>query len=153
MNNPRKFRYDLFFQSLKEQIIREVEFSKITPPLISYDTEFPRAFFLGALGNVLAEKNDWYLHTFEAIEYAIISKYSWTFEYVRSLPYRNKWLALHEECQKAKIPLDAIRVWKASEEAPQFVDYIQIWSYTFHSFYNELAFVKNAFDQGSEVST
>ena len=56
-----------------------------------------QVFVLCTLGNSLARDKGWRLWGMDAIEYALMRRYSWPLETIRDMPIRDRWLALHEE--------------------------------------------------------
>jgi hypothetical protein len=84
-------------------------------------------FFLAVLGDALARKNEWALSGTEAIEYAIISEYSWSLSEVRQLSPRDKWLVLYEHwCQVELDPL-AQDAWMSKYKVPLTEDGSAHW--------------------------
>ncbi len=86
-----------------------------------------REYALFALGDALANSKGWSLTGMDAIEYAVILKFSWPVEDVRSLPLRDKWLVLHDELSSLGFPVDAQMVWDNAHGATQAWASFEIW--------------------------
>ena len=52
----------------------------------------------------------------DAIEYALMRRYSWPLETIREMPIRDRWLALHEELADLQWDEEAQQVWLAKIE-------------------------------------
>jgi len=111
-----RFEYDVFWKNLRAEVDRKLD--GMTPAargdnLLILEREMEREYILCALGNALAAHKKWSLLGMDAIEYAIILKFSWLPEDVRSLSLSDKWLVLHEELRYLKL---------ANETVPHLTD-------------------------------
>ncbi len=75
-----------------------------------------QVFVLCTLGNSLARDKGWRLWGMDAIEYALMRRYSWPLETIREMPIRDRWLALHEELADLQWDEEAQQVWLAKIE-------------------------------------
>ncbi|KJC12217.2 hypothetical protein TO65_32215, partial [Pseudomonas aeruginosa] len=66
--------------------------------------------------NSLARDKGWRLWGMDAIEYALMRRYSWPLETIRDMPIRDRWLALHEELADLQWDEEAQQVWLAKIE-------------------------------------
>lgn len=84
-------------------------------------------FFLIVLGDALARQNEWALSGMDAVEYAIISEYSWLLPEIRKLEPRDKWLVLYGlSCQLELDPL-AQDAWMSKYKVPLTEDGSAHW--------------------------
>ncbi|MBN4180638.1 hypothetical protein GS393_02087 [Pseudomonas savastanoi pv. phaseolicola] len=79
-------------------------------------------YALSALGNALAQARGWPLKGMDAVDFAIIRKYSWFLPQVQALPPASKWLALHEDLLSLPIDQAAIEAWGVKNPEPVEVD-------------------------------
>ncbi|HCL3897727.1 TPA: hypothetical protein ACU961_005920 [Pseudomonas aeruginosa] len=75
-----------------------------------------QVFVLCTLGNSLARDKGWRLWGMDAIEYALMRRYSWPLETIREMSIRDRWLALHEELADLQWDEKAQQVWLAKIE-------------------------------------
>lgn len=84
-------------------------------------------YFITVLGDALARRKEWALSGQDAVEYAIISEYSWSLSEVRQLSPRDKWLVLYEHwCQVELDPL-AQDAWMSKYKVPLTEDGSAHW--------------------------
>ena len=85
-----------------------------------------QTFCLCALGNSLSEKHQWAIEGMDAIEYAIIRRYSWPVAQVREMDPRDKWLSLHEDLAGLQLAPGAMEVWKVRQQSSES-ELLNVW--------------------------
>lgn len=110
------FTYETMRAELEAVISKPAQSDSAFVALSTNRDEWIRqTFHLCLLGNALARDKGWQLWGMDAIEYAIIRRYSWSLEEVRALPVRDKWLVLHEELAGLELDELAKAAWKEHE--------------------------------------
>ncbi|MDR0770535.1 MAG: hypothetical protein LBE75_04990 [Burkholderiales bacterium] len=128
METKERYRYEVLMKDLRTEVEELAKREKLIPtPFFEINDAIAKRFVIFALGNALAQEKGWRLWGMDAIEYAIISKFSWQIEDVRSLSLRDKWLALHDELNHLTLPEDAQKVWDSSPEAEHASASLEIW--------------------------
>ncbi|WGQ01751.1 hypothetical protein [Pseudomonas amygdali] len=79
-------------------------------------------YSLSVLGNALAQQRAWSVRGLEAIDFALMTKYSWHPDHLRTLEPASKWLALHQDLLSLEFPRAAVAAWHARYEGIGVVD-------------------------------
>lgn len=106
MKNKDAYLYERLVERLEESVTRKQDVLDIDK-----SRWLEQTFCLCVLGNALAEKRQWSLMGMDAIEYALICRYSWTPTQVREMDPRDKWLSLYEDLAELQLDPVAVAVW------------------------------------------
>lgn len=103
-----------------EQLIEEIRAASELRPgsdQLANRRWYEQTFCLCVLGDALAASKGWSLAGMDAIEYAIIDRYSWSPQNVREMDPRDKWLSLHEQLAVLTMDPKAVSAWFQIEQA------------------------------------
>lgn len=104
------------YESLADEIWIEAQVQFGGNPIASRQW-FEQTFCLSVLGDSLAIARGWDLAGLDAIEYALILRYSWFPAQIRQMSPRDRWLSLHEELAVLEMADDAKQAWRDREAA------------------------------------
>ncbi|ETD53143.1 hypothetical protein [Pseudomonas aeruginosa] len=115
MKNEYRFGYDEMLIQI-QACVPDSQKGDGLPMTMARAQWISQVFVLCTLGNSLARDKGWRLWGMDAIEYALMRRYSWPLETIREMPIRDRWLALHEELADLQWDEEAQQVWLAKIE-------------------------------------